>query len=92
MAVIFTFLPLSIECLANRGDHVSSLAQGCDEIAILARMTEHMDDFKHLIDAAPRDGLDLLLTRFPGLFLYAKLIEYFAEGIAAGNVAVPPAN
>jgi len=44
------------------------LAQGGDEIAILARMTEHMDDFKRLIDAAPRDGLDLLLTRFPGFF------------------------
>src|SRR3972149_4308357 len=25
MAAIFTFLPLSIECLANRGDHVGSL-------------------------------------------------------------------
>lgn len=68
------------------------LAEGGDEIAILGRMAEHMDDFKQLIDAAPRDGLDLLLTRFPGFLMYAKLLDLMADGIASGDMAVPPEN
>lgn len=67
------------------------LAEGCDEMDILVRMFDHMQPFKRLLDTAPREGLDVVTTRFPGFFMYAKLLENVAGGIASGEIKVPPA-
>ena len=67
------------------------LAEGCDEMDILVRMFNHMEPFKDLLDTAPREGLDVVTTRFPGFFMYAKLLENVAGGIASGEIKVPPA-
>ena len=66
------------------------LSEGCDEIALLARMFDQMEGFKRLIDTAPREGLDLITTRFPGFFMFAKLLEGLAEAIASGAIKVSP--
>lgn len=66
------------------------LSKGSDEIAVLSRMFDHMEGFKRLIDTAPRDGLDLVTTRFAGFFLFAKLLEGLAGDIASGAIKVPP--
>ena len=67
------------------------LAEGCDEMDILVRMFDHMEPFKRLLDTAPREGLDVVTTRFPGFFMYTKLLENVAGGIASGEIKVPPA-
>ncbi len=68
------------------------LAEGCDEMVIFARMFDHMEPFKRLVDSAPRAGLDLITTRFAGFFMFAKLLEGLAEDIASGAIKVPPAH
>jgi hypothetical protein len=67
-------------------------AEGCDEMVIFARMFDYMEPFKRLIDTAPRAGLDLITTRFPGFFMFANLLEGLAEDIASGAIKVPPAH
>lgn len=66
------------------------LAEGCDEMVIFARMFDYMEPFKRLLDSAPRAGLDLITTRFPGFFMFAKLLEGLAADIASGAIKVPP--
>lgn len=65
------------------------LADSCDEMDILARMFGQMEPFHQLMITVPQDDLNLVTTRFPGLLLFAKLLEGLAEDIAAGNIRVP---
>ena len=66
------------------------LSEGCEEIAVLLRMFDHIEGFTGLIETAPHDGLDLITTRFPGFFLFAKLLEGLAGDIASDSLKVPP--
>ncbi len=73
----------------------SSQIQYSDHLRV-AQVRQHFglnqSDMARRLDAAPHDGLDLLLTCFPGFFMYARLLEQLAEGIATGEIEVPPSH
>jgi hypothetical protein len=65
------------------------LRAGKDDIAILTDMSDHMTDFKHLIDTAKPDVMDQLCQRYPGFHRYAKVLENIAGAIQTGAIKVP---
>jgi hypothetical protein len=67
-------------------------AQDCDDFTILDELRDHQPGFKSLLDfAASHPGiLDKISRQFPGFYVYAKLIETIAAGIASGEIEVPP--
>ena len=65
------------------------LRSGADDVAILAGMSDHMADFKHLIDTAKPGVMDELCRRYPGFYRYAKVLETIAGAIQSGTIQVP---
>ena len=65
------------------------LRAGKDDIAILSGMSEHMTDFKHLIDTAHPGVMDELCQRYSGFYRYAKVLENIAGAIQSGAIKVP---
>jgi hypothetical protein len=65
--------------------------QGADDLAIFAAMGDLMPSFKPLIDlaAAQPETFDSLCRQFPGVYVYGKILESIAQGIAAGEIDVP---
>lgn len=65
------------------------LRSGADDVAILTGMSDHMADFKHLIDTAKPGVMDELCRRHPGFHRYAKTLETIAGAIQSGAIQVP---
>ncbi len=65
------------------------LRAGKDDIAILTGMSDHMTDFKDLIDTAKPGVMDELCQRYPGFYRYAKVLENITGAIQAGAIKVP---
>ena len=65
------------------------LRDGKDDIAVLTAMSDHMTDFKHLIDTAKPGVMDELCRRYPGFYRYAKVLEGIAGAIQSGDIQVP---
>ena len=65
------------------------LRDGKDDIAILTGMSDHMTDFKYLIDTAKPGVMDELCQRHPGFYRYAKVLETIAGAIQSGAITVP---
>ncbi len=65
------------------------LRDGADDIAILTGMSDHMADFKNLIDTAKSGVMDELCKRHPGFYRYAKVLEHIAGAIQSGAITVP---
>ena len=65
------------------------LRSGADDVAILAGMSDHMADFKHLIDTAKPGVMDELCRCHPGFHRYAKVLETIAGAIQSGAIQVP---
>ncbi len=83
-----TFTPEQIR-LAERIDaKVKGLTVG-DDIALFMAMAGDMPDFKRLMDAAGRDGMNELCQRFAGFYRYAKVLETIAAAIESGVIDVP---
>jgi len=59
-----------------------------DDIAILTGMSDHMADFKHLIDTAKPGVMDELCQRYAGFYRYAKVLETIAGAIQSGAIKV----
>jgi hypothetical protein len=60
-----------------------------DNVAILVGMSEHMTDFKHILDTAQPGVVDELCQRYPGFYRYAKVLENIAGAIQSGAIKVP---
>ena len=58
---------------------------------LLAGMADHMPTFKRLMDISSEAEMNELCSQHMGLNRYAKLLERLAEGIARGDIPVPPA-
>ncbi len=65
------------------------LRAGKDDVAILTGMSDHMADFKDLIDTAKPGVMDELCQRYPGFYRYAKVLERIAGAIQSGAIKVP---
>lgn len=52
-------------------------------------MSDHMTDFKHLIDTAKPGIMDELCRRHPGFYRYTKVLENVAGAIQSGAITVP---
>jgi hypothetical protein len=52
---------------------------------LLVRMYKYMPDFKRILDTAAPGDMDMLCEQYPHFYRFAKLMEQFAKGIAAGN-------
>ena len=65
------------------------LRAGKDDVAILTGMSNHMTDFKDLIDTAKPGVMDELCQRYPGFHRYAKVLENIAGAIQSGAIKVP---
>ena len=65
------------------------LHSGADDVAILAGMSDHMADFKHLIDTAKPGIMDELCRRYSGFHRYVKVLETIAGAIQSGAIQVP---
>jgi hypothetical protein len=65
------------------------LCDGTDDIAILTSTSDHMTDFKELIDTARPGVMDDLCRRYPGFYRYAKVLENIAGAIQSGAIKVP---
>jgi hypothetical protein len=63
--------------------------RGCDDMTILAKMADHMPEFKRLMRMAGKDGMGELCGRFPGLLRYAKILESVGRGIRSGEIKIP---
>ncbi len=61
---------------------------GANEVQIFMGMTDHMADFKLLLDAG-EGTLNDLCARLPSLYNYARIMENIATGIANGDIVVP---
>jgi hypothetical protein len=73
-------------------DKVHQLEQlNCTELEIFVEMSDHMPDFKQLLDTLGRDVMNQLCVRFDGFYRYARILETIAEGIASGELKVPNA-
>ncbi len=55
-----------------------------DDVAILTGMSDHMADFKTLVDTAKPGVMDELCRRHPGFYRYAKVLETIAGAIQSG--------
>jgi len=53
-------------------------------------MSDHMADFKTLINTAKPSVMDELCQRYPGFYRYAKVLERIAGAIQSGAITVPP--
>ena len=60
-----------------------------DDIAIFMSMSDHMTDFKDLIDTAKPGVMDELCQRYPGFYRYAKVLENIAGALQADTIKVP---
>ena len=58
-------------------------AGGMEEL--LVHMHKYMPDFKRILDTAAPGDMDTLCEQYPDVYRFAKLLEQFAEGIAAGG-------
>ena len=65
------------------------LLAGMDDIGILAGMSDHMTDFKRLIDTAKPVVMDELCYCYPCFYRYAKVLENIAGAIQSGAIKVP---
>ncbi len=65
------------------------LRDDADDIAILTGMSDHMADFKTLIDTAKPGVMDELCKRYHGFYRYAKVLERIAGAIQSGTISVP---
>lgn len=65
------------------------LRAGKNDIAILTGMSNHMADFRHLIDTVLPGVMDELCQRYPGFYQYAKVLENIASAIRSGAIKVP---
>lgn len=65
------------------------LRDDADDIAILTAMSDHMADFKTLIDTAKPGVMDELCQCYPGFYRYAKVLERIAGAIQSGAITVP---
>ena len=65
------------------------LRDGKDDIAIFAGMSDHMTDFKHLLDTAKLSVMNELCQRYSGFCRYAKVLENIADAIQSGAIKVP---
>lgn len=65
------------------------LRDDADDTAILVGMSDHMADFKTLIDTAKPGVMDELCQRYPGFYRYAKVLERIAGAIQSGVITVP---
>jgi hypothetical protein len=65
------------------------LRDGKNDIAILSGMSDHMTEFKYLIDTAKPGVMDELCQRYPGFYRYAKVLEGIAGAIQSGAIKVP---
>jgi hypothetical protein len=65
------------------------LRAGKDDVAILMGMSDHMIEFKELIDTAKPGVMDELCQRYPGFYRYAKVLENIAGAIQSGAIKVP---
>jgi hypothetical protein len=65
--------------------------QGADDLAIFAAMGDLMPSFRPLLDLAGQRPatFDSLCRLFPGVYVYARILETIAEGIASGAIEVP---
>lgn len=65
------------------------LHDAADDIAILTGMSDHMADFKALIETAKPGVMDELCARYPGFYRYAETLERIAGAIQSGAITVP---
>ncbi len=65
------------------------LRDGKDDIAVLAGMSDHMAEFKTLMDTAKPGVMDELCKRYGGFYRYAKVLETIAGAIQSGAIKVP---
>ncbi len=65
--------------------------QGADDLTIFTAMGDLMPSFKPLLDlaGAQPDTFDSVCRQFPGVYVYAKILETVAEGMASGEIEVP---
>ena len=75
--------------LAERIDARVKRLAGCDDIALFMAMADDMPDFKRVMDAASRDGMDELCRKLDGFYRYAKVLETIAAGIESGDIEIP---
>lgn len=66
------------------------LHDDADDVAILTGMSDHMTDFKALIDTAKPGVMDELCQRYQGFYQYAKVLERIAGAIQSSAITVPP--
>jgi hypothetical protein len=52
---------------------------------LLLHMYKYMPDFKRIMDTSAPGDMDTLCEQYPNFYRFAKLLEQFAEAIAAGN-------
>jgi hypothetical protein len=52
---------------------------------LLVNMYKYMPDFKRIMDTSAPGDMDTLCEQYPNFYRFAKLLEQFAEAIAAGN-------
>jgi hypothetical protein len=66
-------------------------SQGSDDLAIFVAMGDLMPSFKPLLGLATAqpDTFDSLCRQFPGMYVYAKILESIAGGLASGVIDVP---
>lgn len=60
-----------------------------DEGTLFAEMADFLPGFKRLMDTATPAMMEELSHRFPGFFVYARVLESVAEGIRSGRIQVP---
>ena len=60
--------------------------EGHNDVIIFREMSDHMPDFKRLIDdmGGNPSGLNELCERFPSFLRYAKIIENISRAVQAG--------
>ncbi len=67
----------------------SLLHDDADDIATRTGMSDHMADFKSLIDTAKPGVMDELCQRYPGFYRYAKVLERITGAVQSGVITVP---
>lgn len=65
------------------------LLAGLDDVALMGAMSDHMPEFKRLLDAAEPGELDELGRRFPAFGHYAAVLTAVAAAIRDGAIEVP---
>lgn len=62
---------------------------GGDEEALLIGLFPQMPDIKSVMDGASAKEMDMYCYAYEGFFMYMKLLEQIAQGIANGDIQVP---